>query len=221
MQEILTTLVDQISGSIAEANAIAKRVKAATEGIDEQVAEYIEESSELAEFRQWRDDTLAKIAEVNARLKEESDKAEAHAREAIGQDLDIDVEEEKAKYLSLRSEVTKKRTALGQFFDEDVIAEAMADTEELIGFKGARRGGSGGTPRPRLEAASVNGAELTKPTFSEIAKVLKEVAKVDTTAGDLIKVALETAGVKEWNDANGEQSFEFEGNRVTWTPVAA
>lgn len=217
-------LVDAYAQRVEIANAKALKIKAATEGVDEQIDTFINTSDDeqIANYRQWRDSVIEEIEALKTSLKENEEQAREHARAQVAEELDFDPKELTSEYLADRRGITEMRKGFNQIYGNERTDERLAEVSEVVSLTGTRKGS--GSPRPNLESASVDGVTLEKATFGEIANVVSAQAGKRITAADTLTVALKAGNFKQWQDAEGEQTFTLSlaGNDfvITWEPVA-
>lgn len=223
--QVVDVMTAQIKALIESANEKARKIKAATEDVDDSIDAFIADSEleQVAKFREWRDQAMAKIEEIQTALKDQTDNVREFARSQVADDLDFDVEALKSEYLDERRAITSQRKALEVLLSREVLDEALDGVEELIGLKGQSSGT--GTPKPRLNSVSVNGEPMDKPTFSRVAAYLKSEFKSTMTAGEIVSEALKAAGTNDWRTLTGEQTFNLtvgdSSVTVTWEPKSA
>lgn len=195
---------------VKSANNLAAKVIAATSGVDEKVDAYISESDDeqVAKFREWLKAAQEKVAEIQAKIAENTAQIKVVAANAVANSDDvIDVDAVKAQFLEARAAAYATRKTLQNFMgsDEkewDAYIEKNNITEVVSLAKGGKRVGATGIKRPRLASLSVDGVALDKPAFGVLAKEL------GLSTPDLQDAAFKAAGTDDLSTVT-DQEFSF------------
>lgn len=192
------------------ANTEALKIKAATSGKDDKIADILTTSDD-AEIAKWRANDARIRAEVEkalAALEEAKSSAAKRAESLLTETDDYDVEKGKAEFLSKRQEVTSiKKTILlvlkndQTAFDKGIEEHGIVEVLSLRGSGGATSGATG-KRKPRLRSASVNGQNVEGATFTTLA------AKIGVDVDALKSEAYKVAGTDDLQTVAG-QTFSF------------
>lgn len=221
-------VISVLKNAIVKANDLGQQLIAAKSDPDAQVKAVIETSDDpnIVKFREARAKIQEDIATLTARLENGTAAITDHARTLVlSVGSDFDYEETHKAFLAARREANEARKALliiGQHLptpihsDEDldkVLAEAGAPTE-VISIRGQRSGAGGGSGvrRPRISAATVNGAPVAdeegKVTFTSLTQFIsKEIGKVGPNA--VRDAAFAAAGTDDLSSLDPETVIEF------------
>lgn len=196
----MATVADPIIGvlkTVSEsANALALKIKSATSGVDEKVSEFLTNSDD-AEIAAWRaadEKNRAQIAAAQAKVDEAKAAATARAKSLVVTE-DVDVEKLKAQYLAERAQAKTLRDTVGIVLgDKDAATKAIeeAGVLEITNLGRGTSGATSGAPgkrKPRLLAASINGENVEKPTFTTLSQ------KIGIDVDTLKSAAFAAAGV--------------------------
>lgn len=224
MSDLVNIIVSTISEKIEAANAIATEVAAATVNVNKQVRDLREDpETEDEKVQQWQ----KFVADLDAKREQATKVIDAYLAEQIGAATMSDEtrDEKKAEYMSLRDEVRAAEKLLAMQGDEGQTA--AENLPELLNFSGRKSGSGGGSqgPRPRLEAATVNGedvwAERTNKdgeveqfvTFTVLAQYVSKDSGAKVGARDLQAAAFEEAGTNDLSTVNEvDFGFSADGN---------
>jgi hypothetical protein len=212
---------DVLKAKAQEANAARSQYKAATEGVEEAVARFLNESEDpkVAEFRTYREKVQEKIAALTAGLSEAESTMTKYASENVASS-DVNADSLKEKYTSLRAVVnaTEKNIALLLGGDAALLKAGMAHygIEQVIGIgRTATSTGDTGIIRKKISAATIDGADVKdsngKVTFTILASRLK------TDGADVREAAAKAAGVESVKDIPNGQTVTFNVGKHTVT----
>lgn len=176
-----------------EANKIHANYVLATSGKDEAVNSFLTTSDDekVVRFNEYAAQAQAAIDKALADLEANKEAIRAYALEQVNTDTDIDPEVESKKFLEARKQAHAMAKAVISFVGEDLYnegVEAYGITEVQSLRKGGKTTGATGVRRPRVLSATVNGTEVDKPTFGNLAKA------TNVSLDDFRTVAFTAAG---------------------------
>lgn len=179
-----------------KANKIHANYVLATSGKDEAVASFLSttEDEKVVKFKTYEAQVAEAIAKMTTELEAARETIRNYALENVQTDETIDPEVEQKNFLEARKDAHAKSKALIAFVGEDLYnegVEAYGITEVQSLRKGGKTTGATGVKRPRLSSASVNGTDVDKPTFGNLAKA------TNVSLEDFRTIAFEAAGTDD------------------------
>lgn len=198
-----------------KANHLSDRIISAS--ADEgKAVENVLNTSDDATISKWRAEDAKvrkQIEDALAKLEERKAAATEHAKTLVASETDgFDVDAAKAELLPLRAQTTQMRKSLLTLLnnDQQAFAQKCEDfgiTERIGTSRGAKTTGATGIRRPRLSAATLDGADVEKDGKVSFT-ILASVAKVNVD--DLKAAAFAAAGTDDLSTLNGKTvAFTF------------
>ena len=187
--EILRTKMDA-------ANELGRKIQAAKSDKGAAVAAILETSDDptIVKYRAKVAEFTEQIETLQAKLENGKANILAHA-ETLLPDVEegFDLETAQKAFAELRKSATVTRTAIENLVgDKEIVAQMMKENgiTEIVSVKGkgTAKSGATGIRRPRISAATLNGApvfsdkEQTKVDFTGLAKAAKSDAQTLKTA---------------------------------------
>lgn len=161
--------------SADKANKIHANYVLATSGKDEAAASFLatSEDPKVIKFREYESQVSEAIAKMTADLEAAKESVKAYALENVQTDTDIDPKAAQDAFLEARKDAHAKAKALVAFVGQDLYDQGVEQygiTEVQSLKRGGKTTGATGVRRPRVLSATVNGTEVDKPTFGNLAK---------------------------------------------------
>lgn len=202
MSDLRTLAVQMYADQVTAANAIAQEVSASSGGVNRQIKDIRDDEettdANILKYREARDALMQRAAEMREKIE-----AYIIERDGLAAMSDETRKEKQDEYKALRQSATaaRKLLELQPGYDETWLA----DVPELLNFStgkpAGQRASSGGSFRPRLASATVNGEDVSKDgkvTFTILAATL---STKDHKVGprDLQEAALKEANAEDFS----------------------
>lgn len=202
-----------LKAKATEANKARSDYRAATEGVEEAIARFLNESDDakVAEFRTYRDKVQEKIAALQAGLSEAESTMTKYASENVAQS-DVNADALKEKYTSLRAvtNATEKNIALLLGGDEALLKAGMDHygIEQVIGIgRTATSKGDTGIIRKRIASATIDGKDVKDSNGKTTLTILAQRLKID--GADLREAYAKAASVESVKDIPNGATHTF------------
>ena len=222
----LKAMLPFYKGLVKTANDAAIYVRSATSGHEEKVAALLQTSDNenVTNYRAFVSQAQAQIADLQAKIDANTEKITAYAETLVTDAVDpAEVERKKETFLETRKVITAQEKVLQFLIGSDkalwdYILESNGIEEGVSIRKGGATKGATGIRRPRLVSATINGEDVEKATFGNIAKAL------GINPEDFTNAAFKAAGTDDVMslDAGSEVTLSLtdsKGNPATVTFV--